>query len=506
MKSRAPIAALIVVAVIYTALAAWCARALRPRADEGFFASPALNLITTGSMGTTVLEGSHPFMKDIHKRTYWITPLHFIAQAAWYEVAGFGLVPMRMLSAVFGLAALAAWFVIARRISGSDSLAAFTVALAGLDYNFIIGGSSGRMDMMAAGLGFSAFAVYLSFRETRFTAALVAANALVCAAGLTHPVAGYLYFAGLAFLALYYDREKFSINRLTLAAVPYVIGFAAWGLYIARDFPAFVAQFTTNSTMKGRLTGLFAPWTGISREIRWRYLTTFGLGVHSYGNRGPIFLKFLILLAFAAGVAGAVATPAIRRNRGYRALMIVAAIFFLLLAVLDGQKAYYYLVHIFPFYAALTAAWVWRVWTTRSMARPLIAVFLGGLFALQLGAVAYRASLNTYATTYAPAIEFLKRNAGTRDLILGSSSLAFGLGFPPNFVDDVRLGYYTGRRPEYIVVNEEYSSVFRDYRRTAPDISRFVSHRLANDYDLVYDYAGFRVYRRRIHPSLAAVR
>ncbi len=488
---------LLLIAVTYAGLAAWLARTLRPRADEGFFASPALNLATTGSMGTLVLEGHHQFMKDIHQYTYWITPLHFLAQAAWYKVFGFSMFSMRTLSIAFALAALGAWFLIVRRISGRDGLAVFTVALIGLDYNFAMGGSSGRMDMMAAGLGFSAFAAYLLLRERRFTAAVVIANTLVCAAGLTHPVAGYLYFSGLVLLTLYYDRARLRWQHLAFAALPYLAGLGGWGLYILKDPSAFLVQFGTNTTMKGRLTGLTAPWLGIVHEVLDRYLVSFGLGPHSISNRGPIYLKFLILVWFVAGLIGAVATREIRANKGYRALMLLAGLFFLLLSVLDGQKAYYYLIHIFPFYAALAAAFVFRLWDRRLAPRWMVSAAVAGVLVLQIGAIVLRCREDTYRRTYDPVIAFLQRTLKPGDTVIASASLGFGLRFPRTLIDDVRLGYYTGRRPNYIVINEEYYLVFCDYQHSEPEFYRFIAARLAREYERIYDRDGYQVYALR---------
>jgi 4-amino-4-deoxy-L-arabinose transferase-like glycosyltransferase len=485
------------IAGVYVALALLAAVTLRPRTDEGFFASPALNLVETGSMGTPVLEAGHTFMKDINRYTYWITPLDFLAQAGWYEVFGFSLFSMRALSTLWAVLALAAWYLMLRRMSHSEGLALFGVALIGLDYNFLIGGSSGRMDMMAASLGFCAFASYLLLRERNFSAALVVSNALVCAAGLTHPVAGYLYFAGTAFLTVYYDRKRIRFGHIAIALLPYVIGAAGWGWYILKDPEAFRAQFTTNATMHGRLTGLSAPWMGFVHEVQGRYLNAFGLGRHSVGHEGPVYLKILILLAFVTGLAGAVFTREIRRDEGYRALMLLAAIFFVLLSIFDGQKAYYYLIHIFPFYAALTAAWVYRLWQRRAMLRPAIVAGVAGVLALQLGALVYHATRFTYARSYGPAIEFLKATVAPERTIVGSASLGFGLNFASNLVDDVRLGYFTGRKPDYIVVNEEYYLVFRDYAVSEPAIHDFILTRLNQEYDRIYDRAGFQVYALR---------
>lgn len=89
---------------VYLVLALMQASTKRPWSDKGWFASPALNLAYHGFMGTTVLYNRH--LPQIQQHTYWILPLYLVGLAAWFKVTGFGLVSMRMLSAVFGAVAI----------------------------------------------------------------------------------------------------------------------------------------------------------------------------------------------------------------------------------------------------------------------------------------------------------------------------------------------------------------------------------------------------------------
>lgn len=481
----------------YAVLALAAALTYTPRADEGFFASPGLNLASKGFMGTTVLEGSHDFLKNINRYTYWITPLHFIAQAAWYNVVGFSLLNLRLLSILFGLLALVAWYAIARRISGKAGIAALTIALVAFDFNFIVGGSSGRMDMMAAALNFAGIAAYLLFRERSLAAAVFAGSAFATLAGLTHPVAGYLAVAAQVFLTLYLDRVRLTPGVIAVAAVPYLMGGAAWGLYILKDPEAFLAQFGTNAKMGGRLDGIRAPWLGMWHELTWRYFAGYGLGSRSTGVSGPAHLKALLLGLYAAGVAGAALSRKVRSNKGYRALLWLALIYFLLLSVMDNQKAYYYLPHITPIYAAVTAAWLSSVMRSSRIPAwaPLAAA--AAILVVQAGGVVLRAWQNPYGRTYEPVTAFLREHAGPKDTIVGNASLAFELGFDGGLVDDVRLGYYSGRRPDLIVLDQEYLSSIRRYKTTAPAIYEFIERRLTADYEPVYNREGYQVLASR---------
>lgn len=59
----------------------WC--------DEAWFSSPALNLMTTGHTGTSVLDPTADFhtnrIAPIDKYTYWIAPLYPVTQAVGRE-------------------------------------------------------------------------------------------------------------------------------------------------------------------------------------------------------------------------------------------------------------------------------------------------------------------------------------------------------------------------------------------------------------------------------------
>lgn len=491
---RARTVFIVLLAAVYVSLAVAAALTQRPRTDEGYFASPSLNLITTGSMGTPILEEGK-YMEGVHEHTYWMPPLHMLAQAAWYEVVGFGLSQMRVLSVAWGVVLLAAWYVMMKTVSRDETVALLTAGVIAVDYNFQLCAGSGRMDMMSAALGFSGLAAYLALRERRFTLALLLGNALVCAAGLTHPVGGYLAFSGIAFLMLYYDRGRLRLSALGLAAVPYLAGAVGWGLYILQDPAGFVSQFGTNAVMDDRLAGVTSPLTGIYREITSRYFVAFGLGPHSEGNYGPIWLKSLALLVYVAGVIGAVSNREIRSEKGHRALLYMLGIYFLLLSVLDAQKAYYYLPHVVPFFAALLAVWLrWvvakrqaPVWAAAGLALILAAVGAGG--------TAFRCRINSYAKSYVPVIDFLRGGLQPNSTIVGPASLGFGLGFPRTLVDDVRLGYLSGKRPDYIAVSTEYEWVFRDYRRRDPELYQFIQRRLNDEYRKVYDSAGWQIYR-----------
>lgn len=489
------------VVVLYFLLAAGTAMSKRPWSDEGWFASPAYNLINKGHMGTTILESVEPRgqQKGINQYTYWVMPLDIIVQAAWYKITGFGIFQMRLLSAVWGLvAAVSLWFIV-YLLSGNRNVALLAASIAALDYTFITGASFGRMDMMCAALNFAAFASFLLLREKHFNAAILVSQACIVASGLTHPY-GLLGFFGLLFLTLYFDRKRVRPRHVAIAFIPYVVGAAGWGLYILQRPDLFMSQFVGNATAggngAGRLDGLFAPWQALYREITLRYMVAFGMGAHSAGHSSLAKLKIFMLLTYVVGIIGTVFVRSIRTNRGYRALILLTGIYFLLLTLFDGQKLAWYLVHTIPLFAGLLAIFVHWLWTSTRVPRWAIALPLVLFGMLQLGGVAQRIRQREYQKTYLPAASFLKEHAGPSSLIMGSTELAFALGFDANLVDDVRLGYYTGKRPDFIVVEEVYQDAFIGVSTQDMQVYQYIVDLLGNEYRPIYDHAHYKIYAR----------
>jgi len=482
--------------IVYLSLAIGAATTKSPWCDEAWFASPAFNLLNKGFMGTTVLEPSGTWLEGIDKYTYWIPPGYILAQKIWYGVFGFSLTLMRALSAAFGLLALFSWFLFVKIITGEVRIALLAFAIIAFDYCFVMTASVGRMDMMSAALNVAAFAAYMSLRKRSVTQAILVGNILTAISVFTHPT-GVLAFAGLFFLIFYFDHGQFKWRHLAIAAIPYLIGAGLWGIYISQSPSLFLSQFGGNVNgiqQTNRWDGLTSLWTSVSREITVRYLGFYGF---SSDSSGIARLKIFILLAYLAGIAAAVFTPLIRRHKGYRGLLLLTALYFLMLLLLDGHKQLMYLVHIIPMFAAVLAVSVHWYYSRQIIPRWLLTLGIFCLLTLQLSGVLYIIAQNDYRKTYLPAIEFLRTNSETEsNLIMGSAELGFGLGFPDNFIDDWRLGFYSGKKPDLIVVGKQYEGMFNGLRSSEPEIYRHITETLNREYHQVYDYNSIKIFKR----------
>jgi hypothetical protein len=471
-----------------------------PWENEGWFASPALNLLQRGFMGTTILESKGSWMEGMDRHTYWILPLHILTQAAWYKLFGFSLLTMRGLSICWGAVILFAWYALMYQLSQDHKVALLTVGLIAVDDHFISVAALGRMDAMCAGLGWAGCAAFVCLRQRWFHLAIFVGNALVAASCFTHPC-GALYFAVLSALTVYYDCARLGWREVALAAAPYLAGLGAWSLYIIQSPAQFWSQFSGNAsgiasefTEFSRWSGLKAPLTAFKREIV-RYLAAFDWYI------APNFwwrFQVSILVVYAFGVIAALLTPSIRRHAGYRALLLAGTVFYVLLMLFEGLKSSTYLVHTLPIAIALLATSIFhyaranRSAVARRAAVAALALFVGGQLAYGLPANLVPQGKWDYDAT----LGFLRQHAPPSSQIVGGAELAFELGFDAHLVDDPRLGYYSGKQPDFIVANYIYRGWFNRSRTRYPKIHEHIKQLLSTRYREVFHNASYTIYQR----------
>ena len=464
-------------------LATGAALRRRPWCDEAWFASVGYNLIHHGVMGMTVLDPHgyifDPYVEGIDRYTYWVMPGYLLFQAAWYKVVGLSLFSMRAISIFWGGVALLSWYVVVRWLTGDRCIALLATFLLGTEQHFAFSAATGRMDMMCAALGLLALALYLRLRQN-FTLALFIASCVSAVNLFTHPNAIFGMFA-LAVIVLYFDRDRLTMGGLLLALCPFLVLGSLWGLYGARAPHILIAQFQAQARVPHRLELPWNPWKSFWQEMDLRYGSAYGLN-HGF----PVSLDRIVVALYVVAIIMALAVPQLRRQIGTRILLILTAISFTLLMCF--QKNWYYLIFIIPYYAAVLAivcSWVWR----RYLAWRVVVVSLLGMFtAVQLGVVGFRIVHNDYRGRFLEATNFLQRHAQPGDLIMGSGELAFELGFDGQVLDDSRLGFLSGKKPEFIVIEAHYRDFwFPTLAVYEPAAHRYIMDLFYNKYEVVYD-------------------
>jgi hypothetical protein len=215
----------------------------------------------------------------------------------------------------------------------------------------------------------------------------------------------------------------------------------------------------------------------------------------------------LIPAPYFAGVIAAALTPDVRKHRGSRALMLLALIYFVSMSVFEGMKSYFYLVHITPIFASVLALWVHRCWKNRIIPGRILAAGVCAFLALQVAWAFVSVAKNSYEKKYIAAVDFLKENADHSSLIMGSAELGFALKFPGNLTDDATLGYSTGKRPDFIVIEDiYYQQSLKGFQSRQPELYEYVMRLLEEHYRLVYDQVSYQIYTRQDAPANARFR
>jgi 4-amino-4-deoxy-L-arabinose transferase-like glycosyltransferase len=484
------------IVVVYLILAVACARTLMPWCDEAWFAGPAYNLITHGYMGTPVLDPTSGWfirdLKHIDRYTYWIMPLYPLSEALWFQFFHFGLITVRMYSVFLGLVALAAWFLVVKKITGDTRIGLLTAALLATDFTFLWGAGVGRMDMMCEALGLSGIAAYLWLRQKNLLLAILASHACVAAAALAHPLA-LGACAGLVALTLYYDWRRIRIAHVAVAAVPYLTGALAWGAYIAKDPALFWAQFSTDAGNRV-ISGPILHW--LKLQIDERYLYMFGLAPDTVGLG---HLKIVVLAVYAAGLAGALFNRQIRDHERFRPLLLLWLVSMLTMAMVDKEIHPFYLLHFVDPLAAILAVWLCWNWDSRTVPRWALIGLAATLVLVQFTVLGSRIRQNRYRDSFLATTDYLKQHAGPGDRIFGSAELAFELGFEGRVVDDFRLGYRTGKEARFVVLDQNrYQEWIPNLQKAEPEAYRSILAMLASQYQLVQQNAGYQVYARKL--------
>jgi len=467
-----------------------------PWCDEAWFAGPALNLLSKGYMGTPVLDPTAAWnvrdLTRLDRYTYWIEPLYPLSLTLWLHFFKFGLFSVRLYSIFWGLVALAAWLAIVWKLSGQIRTAILTATLLAVDFQFVWSSSVGRMDMMCGALGASGVAAFLWLRDRHFGLAILAGNAFVVAAGLAHPLA-ISACAGLTALVLYYDWSRTGFHHVAVAALPYLVGAACWGWYIAKDPVLFWAQYMGNASNRV-VSGPLGDWLR-SQTIE-RYLYMYGLAPDTHGFS---HVKIIVLLFYLAGLTGALTSRRIRGHKGHRALLLYWFVSSLAIAAVDKAIQPFYLVHFVMPMAAITAVWLSSGWDARGRAsRWALAGILTAAFAVQLAVAGSRIAQDPYQRNYLAATQFLKQHAGTGDVIFGSGELAFQLGFDGQVIDDYRLGFKTGKKASFVVLDQNrYVEWIAKLEKREPQAYQYIQRMLRRDFQLVHVDGAYQIYARK---------
>ena len=475
--------------VSYLALATGTAMTRQPYGDEGELASPAYNLVHRGHLEVTQWEGA----RQSHK-AYWMPPVFFLAQAAWESVAGFGVIQFRLGTVVWGLILLIAVAYVVQKLANDTLLTALAAFVLGTDYTYVQHAGIGRCEIMSAALALAASAVYLRLRDRSLPVAVFVSHALVTLSGLTHPVGGMMWMPALIALQIGLDGRRLRWRDHAIAALPYMIGGAAWGVYILQDPAEFKRQFFGISLSEHRFAGLADPLTAFRREAQ-RFLGYYGVRPNA---SWPVRLKALLPVGYVIGLIGAAFVPGARKQPLIRGAVLVLAVQLFILTFIEGTKQSHYIVHVIPTLVVILVTSMWILFQSGPGRRSLLVAGAVILVLLQIGSIVFRARENPYRKDWLPAIEFARPFVAQKLLVVGGPEFGMPFDFPENVVSWTDYGFMHKRVPDVVITTLSQYQRNTAVVRNNPAFYRYMTVTFFQRFQLIYRSGDIAVYRRAI--------
>ena len=492
MKRYWPLAAIIAMFLVLSEASGWTKR---PWMDEAWMSAPGVDLAVRGQTGVTILDPTDQtvtvgyVMTGVQEHSYLWMPTAAFFQAPWFKLFGAGVLSDRSFSTLWGLITLICWFSVVRTLSGRESLALLSIGLIAVDSAFLDAASDGRTEMLTVGLGSLAMAGYLHLREMRLPLAILFSQTCVALAFFIHPVGGAALFAVLM-LYVTFDRHRFHWSHLLIASVPYVAGAACSAAYIFQHLPEFQAQMT--AVIHAREKSRSGVLDGFSGEVKRRL---FGYYFPPYAS-GSGKIKILLLIGYTIGVIGAFFQKTFR-TAGGRVLLAFPVLYFTLLALFEPAKQLYYMVYLTPVFAISLAVLIYCLWIEHRVPRFVLGAGLAVFIILQLSWTAATIRRDSYHQDFLPAAQFIQQHSRPGSLTIGSGEFAFALGFHGGFLIDSTLGYTSGKRADFIVVDERgFMEAFRGYEHKAPKIHEYIKRLLQSEYRPVYENKVYKIHAR----------
>ena len=216
-------------------------------------------------------------------------------------------------------------------------------------------------------------------------------------------------------------------------------------------------------------------------------------------------LKGIVLAIYTVSLVAAFADKRIRQHRGSRILLVLAAGNVIGLTMIDSFDTGWYLIHLIPFAIAVVAVVANSWWTSGRAPRAVIALTLGLLIAIQLTVSVSRIAKNN-RSDFLAAADFLRDRLSGYKLVMASAEFGIPLQFDRRLIDDFRLGYRSGKRPDLIVMDKPryclWTGLLRD--QDAGNY-RYIQH-LLSSYRIVYDHGAYRMYQRSTALAVQAAR
>ena len=397
--------------------------------DEATILEPGYQLYYEGVYGSDMYTGFYG-----QERLYLeVPPVMSLLQGASARLLGVGVWQMRYLPVVFGTLTLALTAALAARIAGptAGALAALVLLLwqwtpSGLEFlgsglPLLDVARIARYDILVPVFGLAAFAAWLRANATGRQRLDFASGVLASLAGLAN-VYGAFWLPALALLTLL-DKKGQRSKRLAWLAAGAALPTMPWLAVMASHWQDALGQLNKHEGRFDFMQPLFYVDNLFNEPHR------YFLGV----REAATFLRlgfWLVVIALPASLAWLAWRWWWRHDARAGWLLAPALVLPTLLALLDSQKRFYYLIVVIPVFAIIlgwAAAAVWQ--TGPRVVRALLASMLIGLAAQAALGVARQQALAQMERPPAEVFAALRQAVPpTAGIILGAPQ--FWLALP----------------------------------------------------------------------------
>jgi hypothetical protein len=174
-----------------------------------------------------------------------------------------------------------------------------------------------------------------------------------------------------------------------------------------------------------------------------------------------------------------------------RLLLMLAGIHFTFFWLFEGLKLTNYLVHLLPILATLAVLAGRDFLEARPRARI---AFVAIVVVLQVTAAFQELRGSSMRTAYLPVVDLLQRHPGLT--VTGPAEFAFAVGFEGALRDDLRLGYYSGRRPDLFITNGWQRDWLERADKREPAVARAIRQKLKSEFREIYRNSDYVVWKR----------
>jgi len=399
--------------------------------DEPWIASSGYKLATAGALGSDLFSGYH----GMDRHHFVQMPVYPVLQAALFRMFGLGVVQMRALSVVFGLALLLVTYGIGREIGGERLgvvAAALTVvqpltaptAVRPIGILLLDSARLNRYDIAVPVFGLAALWVVLRKAPGRRSTSYLLAGCLAGLSGLSHLYGAFWLPTLIAFVALSGGLTRSTFRAAGLLIAGFALVWLPWAIWVGLNWSDYVAQMRTVGSRFAVFSPAFYHMNVISGDgpmsIGWLAQTLRGLPARRVGAW---------TLAIAAPIiTWLLARRGHARRAGELALLTASAIQCLLFVTLLEVKSINYMIALWPL-GALMQAWlaVW-LWDRRRAALRGLIVAVAAAVVIEGGVRMFAAARDARHTTSYDGFE--RQVAGcipTGALVLGFQHYWLGL-------------------------------------------------------------------------------